>query len=588
MHMGIPFRAIALGERSALTRIGEITGVDAGLLASGLATKEDNEFAINGELITAPFFNRTRFRYCPTCLAEDSATGTGPTESRPFGRLAWQVSFIRTCHRHGTYLAVSERNVRFDVRDDFSSIWRGLSADERDVTCPSMPTTDFERYVLARLGGAKQQTGWIDEMPLYVVGHLSETIGAASLFGKWFSSNRLTDIDWHAAGKVGFGILRSKKRFAGFLNACQDDHLQTKRNHYLGPALYGNLFRRLDEGQREDRNYDNVRDFIREHVNRTLPFGPDDMFFGRLALPRRLHSIKTASDESGMSIKLLRSHLLHAGIVTKSDLVTTPHRVFIDARRVDDMLDKIAAQDTQKATIDEKAACAMLDVGRGNWQQIASTFGLREKSHARISQRTVETFLEHLHAAANRDRELHDDLVKPATAAIMCKCQLAEVLQLVLSHKLKTVAFDKGRKGISKILVDRTEVRDALRDGRTPQHLTTLEVADLLHIDIDSLTRLGNSGVLPRVRMSRTFFYSIDAVENFNRTYASTSRISFAAGATPWTVAAVLRDADVNPALYNSERSARFYSISDLVGLYPESVIEQLRDFDGYADRPSE
>lgn len=594
MHMGIKLRAITLGEPEVLNQIAEITGVNVEALATGMASKDENEFRINGEVVTASHFNRARFRYCPACLADDVSGGTGPMLSRPYGRLAWQVSFIRTCARHQTSLAVSSRDVRFDVRDDFSALWRSVSDEEKTVSCQPMPSSCFESYVLKRLGGSKRSEEWIDDMPLYVVGHLSETIGAAALFGKWFSSGKLTNADWQRAGDAGYHIIRSQDRLSSFLNAMQDEFLQKKKNHYSGQALYGTLFRRLEERQHTDRNYDTVREFIRRHASRTLPFGPDDLLFGRLHLPRRLHSIKTAADETGLSIKLLRSHLLHAGIVTKDELKTTPHRVFIEARKIDELLEMRAAQEAKgihKATVGEKEAAGILGVSKLSWKRIAASFGLREKAYARVARRSVEDFLARLYAAANKDLAFQDGLLEPASAAGSCTCEVADVLHLVLSRQLKTVVLDNSRRGIAKILVNRNEVKSALLSDRVRQHLTSLEVADRLQIDVVTLMMLVESNVLTRKRFpngGRQFYYSVEDVEHFNGTYASTSRIAAATGDTAWKVAATLREAGISPCIGAGVKSANIYSLLDVAAVYPQAVVDRLQKMHHEDDVQSE
>lgn len=583
MHMGIPYSTIALGKRSAVEKLAEISGEDPALLLSGVAARDESEFYINGEVVTSRYFNRSRFRYCPACLDEDLSTGSGPVASRPFGRLAWHVSFIRTCHEHGTALAISDTSVGIAVRDDFSLIWRSLPPSERKVACPTMEPTDFERYVLGRLGGLRERNMWVDEMPLYVVGHLSETVGAAKVYGKWFNSNRLNEVDWTAAGNAGFKILASgEDSFAEFLKAQQDEFLDRKRNHYSGQALYGTLYRRL-EGLMEDRNYDPIRGFIREHAIRTLPFGPDDLLFGKLGMPRQLHSIKTASHQSGLTVKLLRSRLLHTGIIKQENLNTTPHRIFIDAPIMDAMLEGMAdAQPAglQSTTVAEKEAGAILGVGRDTWRQIARAFDLRGKAYARVPRRRVEAFLEDLKQVADKSHASRDGLHDPATAAIACCCTVTDVLHLILSRKLKTVALDDERKGIAQVLVDRAEAWAAIHGAAVLGHVTSFEAADFLRIDVDSLIGLARAGTLTRTKVpggGRQFVYLRKEIEDFNSTFASTSRIAAVAGMSSGAVAAVLREKGVEPSFGKTGRGAHIYMISALDRVFESHAIAKLR-----------
>ncbi|MHC2297975.1 hypothetical protein ACVJBD_002181 [Rhizobium mongolense] len=582
-HMGIHYQDVSLGAPDAVEGVAKLSGVDVSRLRKGTATRVGNEFHINGEILTDTFYNRSSFRYCPHCLRDDLDHSDAPIAARPFRRLAWTVGFVRTCHVHGVFLATLPMTIDIGLRDDFSAIWRETSDDNRKITCQKGEHSEFERYILHRLEGKAVSEGWIDTLHLYVVGHMSETIGAAINLGTNFRAHQLDLPAWHAAGETGFQVLRKGlDHIVQFLRAAQQEFLDRKRNHYSGQALYGTLFRRL-EGLMEDINYDPIRNFIREHAIRTLPFGPEDLLFGKLGMPRRLHSIKTASDQSGLSVKLLRSRLLHTGIIAKKDLSTTPHRVFIDVAHVDKMLEEMAEQQAaglRGATVEEKEAGAILGVGRDTWSQIARSFDLREKAYARVARGRVEAFLEALTQIADRSEGPLDSLHDPTTAAIVCACKVTDVLHLILSRKLKTVVLDDSRVGIGQVLVDRAEIWAAIHGAEMKQHLTSFEAADLLFIDIDSLSRLARSGALSRSTVpggGRQFFYLKKDVEHFNSTYASTARIGSAAGVSTWTAAAMLRDHDVEPEFGKTGPGAHVYLVSALKGVFDPGVLVKLR-----------
>ncbi|MGR9449149.1 TniQ family protein [Rhizobium leguminosarum] len=582
-HMGMSYQDVALGATRAVGDLARLSGMDISRLRRGTATRVDNQFQINGEILTDTFYNRSMFRFCPHCLREDVERGLGPRASRPFGRIAWTVGFIRTCPIHGVFLATLPRTIDIGLRDDFSAIWRETAEDDRTVHCPAGEHSQFERYVLRRLQGDAPIEEWIDGLELYVVGHMSETIGAAINQGKNFRATQLDPAAWHAAGETGFQVLRKgRDAVVEFLKTQQDDFLARKRNHYSGQALYGTLFRRL-EALMADVNYDPVRDLIREHAIRTLPFGPDDLLFRRLAMPRQLHSIKTASDETGLGVKLLQSRLLHNGIISSDALRTTPHRIFFKVDSLRRMLEEMTAQEADgilKATVEEKEGGTILGVSRESWNHIVRAFDLRDRAYARVSRRRVETFLEDLKLVARENTAASlDGLHDPAAAALACSCTISEILQLVLSRKLRTVGLDDERDGIAQILVDKTEVWTAIHDARMQGHLTSFEAADLLFIDVDSLAKLARSGVLPRTNMpgmGRQFFYLKDLVDDFNSAYASTARIAAAAGLSSAKAAALLHEHAVEPSFIKTERAAHLYPLTRLRGVFDTAVVSRL------------
>ncbi|MCQ1572742.1 TniQ family protein [Neorhizobium galegae] len=590
-HMGLRYGDISLGRPEAVELVADLSGTDLGRLRKGTATRVGNEFHINGEVITDTFFNRAEFRYCPHCLREDTDRGTGPIAARPYGRLAWGVGFVRTCRVHGVFLATLPGTINIDLRDDFAAIWRETSETDRARTCSQAAQSELEKYVLRRLEGEPVSEGWIDTLPLYVVGHMAETIGAAVTRGKNFLSKHLDVEAWHAAGDAGFRFLREgKPGFGQFLRSQQEEFLNRKRDPYAGQALYGTLYKRL-EGLIEDPNYDPIRNFMRDHVMQTLPFGPEDYLFGKLGLPRQIHSIKTASDQSGLSVKMVRSRLLHTGVIAKEDLQTTPHRTFIDVASIDKMLEEMSDKQStgsKSATVEEKEAAAILGIGRNRWSGIARFFKLRDKKYARVSRRRLEALLDDLKRAANVTSAPRPDLRDPSTAASVCGCRVSEVLQLILSRELKTVVLDASRTGIAQLLVDTGEIWDWVHGARkVKQHLTSAEAASILAIDSPTLTKLALSGVLLRSKVpgtARQFFYLKKDILEFNNAYASTARIGSALGVSTLTAAAVLRKHDIEPEFGKIGAGAHLYRISSLGHVLDASALRTLRSGIGPSD----
>jgi predicted HTH domain antitoxin len=580
--LGIPHRSVRLGLECAVSAIGTLADTDQELLRSGLATRTEAGYLINGEILTGVHYIRSAIRYCPHCLREDLNRIAGPASSRPYGRLAWNIGFIRSCEAHGVLLSCAHKTIGIDLRDDFSRIWNGLPPHERECEPPAAETTAFERYVLKRASGRAEGSGWVDMLPLYVVGHLSDIVGAVITHGRAFRSTDLDALDWLTAGQTGFDVLRSgQDAFGDFLRSMQEGFLAKNRNDYAGPALYGTLFRRLEQ-QIDDPNFDGIRELIRKTAIETLPFGPDDLLFGKLDMPRKLHSIQTASKQSGIRVKRLRRQLVHEGLIEKKDMRRPAHRVFVDAEAMEAVLAAMSDPDGSgltSALVPEEEAMHIFDVSRDKWQAIATAFGLRNQAYARVGRTDLADFLDRLRSSATVKTCSNGTLKDVVSAIGPIGFGVVELLQLVLSRSLKVVSVDEHAIGLRQILIDPTEAEAILLADFKRLYMLQEEVAHVLQIDTDSVTRMAKSGALKRKRAEGRFrhAYLRTDISDFQRTYVSLSRAAAEAGLHSVGMAKLLRERGLTPEIGGKGEGAFFFRISSLEGVVDPQVLDRLR-----------
>ncbi|WP_237684111.1 hypothetical protein [Pseudaminobacter soli (ex Zhang et al. 2022)] len=105
------------------------------------------------------------------------------------------------------------------------------------AAAPMEPDT-LQRYVEARLGGAKTESAWLDTMPLYVAVRLCETVGASERHDIRFHSNALDEREWLACAGAGFDLLRDGENdFRDWLQSHLVRFLSSKRD-MGGRALF--------------------------------------------------------------------------------------------------------------------------------------------------------------------------------------------------------------------------------------------------------------------------------------------------------------------------------------------------------------
>ncbi len=581
--LGISHRSVRLGLASALSEVAAVSGTDENLLRTGLAGRTENGYLINGEILTGKYYSRSSFRYCPHCLREDISRNAGPVSSRPYGRLVWNVSFIRTCHVHGVLLARADRTIGIDLRDDFALIQKGLPDSEREASTAEADATDFERYVSLALEGGRERKSWIDTLPLYVVGHLSEVVGGMRTHGRKFRSSDVTEAEWVRAGQAGFEVLRGgADAFGTFLRSMQDSFLGFTKNGYAGRALYGTLFVRLEQ-QLDDPNYDVIRDFVRTTTIESLPFGPEDTMFGPFDMPRRLHSIQTAVKQSGVPLKRLRRRLVHEGLIDKKDMRARPHKVLVEVGAMERLLAEMSSADKPappSTLVAEAEAMRILGVSRNHWHRISEAFGLRERPYARVARADLDGFVAWLKSCATEIPPAAGQLQDVAAASVSLRVSIVEILQLVLDRVLRVVSVDEEAVGLRQILIDSEEVQAGSLRSSNREFMSAHECAEVLQIDVSSANRLGRDGVLKKIEAPGRLNYRFRRAEvtEFSNAFASLKRAALAEGVDCSTLFWRLEREAIGPEIGGNGGGARFYRLSALAGVLAPSAIELLKN----------
>ncbi|NRP73914.1 hypothetical protein ILFOPFJJ_04832 [Ensifer psoraleae] len=337
-HMGLNHQKLIDGEPEEVARLMALADYELRSSDKRVVKRNGLFHEINGEVLARSSFLRSRLRHCPHCLAEDYENGSGVVTSRPYGRLAWCVTFIRTCPRHNVLLQLTERS-SLEGGHDIAAM---IAAWQRDpnVHPPAARCiqTDFESYVTERLWGRWDRRSWLDSLPLYVAGKMCEMVGATIRLGKRFVFDDLSEMDWVDSAQVGFEVLcKGEDAFRSFLEGLHSDFWDGEGDTG-GRHLYGRLYERLAY-ESDDPAFDCVRAIMREVALSSIPFGPGDDMFGPV-IERRFHTIQSASKEFNLHPLTLRKLLLKVGVIGTSAKDLTPDRILVPKDVVADVVAK--------------------------------------------------------------------------------------------------------------------------------------------------------------------------------------------------------------------------------------------------------
>jgi hypothetical protein len=575
--MNISFQGIVDGDVQALKAIAVRTRADLGLLAAGAIMKVgERSFSVRGEALARETLSRKTLRVCPHCILNDLDERSEPLAVRPFGRTVWLIEPIRTCPEHGVALvAVAEDNHPQRVHDFATLIQSaiprmGQFADE----APRRGATAFERHLLGRCEGlGTNEAPFLHALPFYAAAKTCEVIGAIAIQGIRFRTERLSDAEWHEAGAAGYEITSAgEDGVRTFLSSLQDRFMSTKGD-WSPRLVFGRLYEWLAYESR-DGAYEPLRDIIRRHVIETMPVGPGDDLFGREVTARRLHSVCSASLETGAHPTRLRKLLHAAGYVTAESLILSDERILFDAAKSQDFLERVSE------TMSLKKAGKYLNAPRDH-ERLLFEAGLIQpfvrggtnilKDHA-FARRDLDAFLEKLLAEAS-DVGVEDDLLMPIqSAAKRASCSAMEIVRLILDRKLARVRRRADAAGYLSVLVDPEEVKPFVQ-GQADGSLSLREVEQRLGTTTRVVKALIEYGHLPsRVEINPVNrcprqVVKQDDLDAFMSRYVTLHVAAKEAGLHFGKLKSRLTSADIAPAFPPGIVHAAFYDRKSVTGL---------------------
>lgn len=468
---GFAFLGVVDGVQATLDALAHRCRANVGILkATAIVKIGEHRYMVGDQLMTRDTLSRRVLRVCPHCLSQDIESGCGPLRTRPYGRLHWQIEPIRTCREHGIGLVTvsndchpqSVHDLALLVQPSLSEISR-LAHD-----APQRRWSRLENHLAERCKARRSdEVPLFRTMPFYAVAKASEILGATAVHGARFSAEALSDADWHEAGATGYEIAATGEPGIRRLLTRLQEAFQLGKGDWGVRAVIGRLYEWLAY-ETVDPTYDSLRDIIRRHVIETMPIGPGEEVFGREVSVRRLHSVRSASRETGAHPTRLRK-LLHAGGLIPADaLSVSSERIVFDAENARAFLERVSE------TMSLKRAGKYLNAPRDVARQLLEAAYIQPfilggtgsfKDHA-FAKRDLDTFLNRLLAHATELGSDEHSFHPISSAAQRARCSLLKIIELILDQKLSRVRFQPDVRGYLSVMVDPDEVKGLLYERR--------------------------------------------------------------------------------------------------------------------------
>ena len=335
--IGFSFRRALKFDDAALDRLAVLGGLENSAIEAMVSWTGrpigDVRMMFRGEVFVSRAVRNPVMRGCPVCLREDAGAASGDPLNVMAMRGDWLLRETSLCCRHHHPLVPLWRNnkpsQRFDIASNLRPLVDGLMKGEFDQ--PGREPSPYDLWLDQRLETGADETG-LARYDLYAATTICGLLGAELLRDEM-------NVDEEGA--------RAKAQAAGFAVLDQGEEalrctfrsmVERTTGSQSAPAqAFGKLYRSFVWGLLREEGFDPFRQILRECILETWPFAEGQDVLGEPVAERRLHTLRTASIETGLRPALIKAFLVDAGALPENDDRPPARRTF-DAVRYADLL----------------------------------------------------------------------------------------------------------------------------------------------------------------------------------------------------------------------------------------------------------
>ncbi len=467
--LGLNARGIVRAEKVHTDKLEDILGHPPGSLRRhGFSPVDTRHVSTRGMVFPSGTVTSFAGRFCPRCLDEDSSNDKRMRGTRMYARFHWALRCVSVCHRHQHRLVGIDRPVADGwaslgqfadasvLAGDFCSLaenWISMR-DPREVQATPCPSTGFERFVIARLGGNAGHGQILDAMPLPACIDACELVGLASRFGRLFRLSYPGSGDERAALAEGYDILAQGE---GAIRPLLDRLAGS--GSVNGPGFHGSLSKML--GYRP-ASYDPLKAVFRDHAQKHITAVASGN-----GLDGDRTTVGVVAASVGLPARTVARYLFERGDI--NSMTTNPANIVITeeiARTTVGVLADVASFEELRRSL----GCSVAEI-----RSIASS-GLLKPVFGKIPQgsragtdlysRSAVAVLRSL--ARRRSRPALHGLVPLREATRATGSHAGEILNLVVRGRLSRVAFDGALPLFQGLKVDCGEIVGQRAAGGAP------------------------------------------------------------------------------------------------------------------------
>ena len=279
-----------------------------------------------GEVFGSRALRSPVVRGCPVCLQEDAAAHPDDPLAVMAMRGHWQLREVTIClhHRHPLVPLWEEHDPvkRLDIQTQLGRIVDPIL--DGSLRQPELTPSAYDIWLDHRLETGEDPT-WLSRHTLYAATAFCRLLGGELLRPRDIGY-RQAEVDLRAAQAAGFEHARQGE--AAIRQALEELAVTASRALVEAPTAFGWLFVKLSHDYRDLREFDIFRDILREVILSVWPVAAGEFLLGREVSERRLHSVRTASLETGVGEVALEQFLTEAGAFSSGDDRPRSRRTF--------------------------------------------------------------------------------------------------------------------------------------------------------------------------------------------------------------------------------------------------------------------
>jgi len=544
--------------------------------ANTLRQEAVDVFHLRGERLALPVVRRTIARFCPLCLRADTDDTSGIAEGATRLRWAWLLRPIVACPVHNVRL------MDLPAPDPVNAFDLPRLFAQQDLQLADMTSTDvlapgvLQRYVVGRMSDGAEGGVWLDSQDISPAVKSCQMLGALMVDGPNAQVINYTEEDWARVGDVGFEVCSSGRDaifdFFGRLRVAGG-----RTSGRAGPqAAYGFVFNWLNYASRA-QEAGLIIGVLRDAIVDNFAIGPGEVILGQEITQRRVHSVNSLSNETGINRWRLYRVMRKAGMIPETaDDAAFNQWVFpadegelLVARVVNSVhLNKVqhvlGCSKTQAEVLAQRGLITSITPIADD--QIGQTWG-------QFNRDDLEAFKDEVFQDTRYHTAESDDFVS-LTVAARGKSSTAEIIQWQLERQLRGTRLLHGVQRLDHLRFDRNAIVALVKDRRgTDLNRVTL-VARILGISVKSVKKLmkgkGNGPrLLPApasaiVDQRGNAYVSTTEIERFLTEYITLALVARQVGRHPTSVQRELKLACVVPVEDASSLGARIYRRVDV------------------------
>ncbi len=560
LDMGVSWKAIRVGDQSAISRICEIAKVDVGLLKGGTYRAGDSGSKwIADELLASKQMRFDRAKVCATCVTDSfSACKSYLRSGFP---VWWSFDGLIVCPIHNELLLELEPTRQGQCNHDLAG--RVYDNHSRIITAANSPQRyvahGLEKYVIQRLSGdAGSRRRWINTLDLSTVIRASEmlgnvVIGSGPRGDMFVGGKELAD-----ATAVGFEMLSSGPQ-----------HLKIKLEKLLPSRQKGGFiadffpFSRWLERFQERPGCRPLVKVVRDFAVENHPFEIGDLVFGEAVEAKRVHSISSSASKANVPFPRMRKALGAAR--ERKALTNLPrpnHYLWVRTSEWDPWLEEFGS------AIQAKPAAHLMGVCRSTFIEMVSVGFVKPLADVpgmapRYLAADIAKFIDTVTQGSVEVETLPNDVFALNAAQYSCGVGMIRVIQLLLNGELRSVWRLASKQGLRAIHLSKLEVLDQMEGPPLPG-VGSVELRKLLAINYETIPWLEANGFLvsekaadPRTQKSMRLF-RFEVIDRFLNSYETVGRISHRLHKKPPYIVKLLKDKGIEPILVERNMSVFF------------------------------